>query len=309
MSRYGLEITLGVLIALTLCSFPLIAMLPSNTTVHNTVSDNKTIHSNKTSIIDKFFSDVDAALDEMDKDVNQALDEMDAEFYESLDEIDREVKNKLGEVNNNYDIDEIGREDDNVDGDVYDMLDAENIVDDNDSTVLYSIPIVVYDGYYGQTASKPLSGYGVNPELRNKKYSDSNQVIYEPQKSQSTFLDDSRSNEDTSIDNNEVNYTSYQSIYDEYSKRMSDMTPNLIDEYKSKARQNTQGLNGLGDIYWDVQEKEADLYWEGQSEMAEYYWDNGSGVYSEYQDWVGKLYDVYQEETEKLFQAHMDYVG
>lgn len=99
--------------------------------------------------------------------------------------------------------------------------------------------------------------------------------------------------------------TSYQSILDEYSKKIKDAVPVLIEEYNEEAAQNNEGLSGLAKLCNNKISELAKICNEGVGEMAEYMYKYSSGSYSEYSEWSGKLYDVYIEEAGKITDAYL----
>lgn len=101
----------------------------------------------------------------------------------------------------------------------------------------------------------------------------------------------------------------YQTILDEYTVKIKDAVPGLVDEYNQEAANNSAGINGLAEIYNAKIEKLAEISNEGIEKMAEIYLDYGSGQYNEYEEWSGKLMDVYMEESETLTDAYMNSVS
>ena len=97
----------------------------------------------------------------------------------------------------------------------------------------------------------------------------------------------------------------YQSILDDYTQRIEEATPRLIEEYYEEAALNTNGLEGLATLSNDKVLELADICTDGVEEMAEVMWYTGSGSYSEYEEWAAKLYDVYMDEAEKITEAYM----
>ena len=103
-----------------------------------------------------------------------------------------------------------------------------------------------------------------------------------------------------------VKYDSYQAILDDYTVKLQDATPGLIEEYKSEAAHNNDGLEGLATICNAKVTELAKISNDGISEMAEYYYKHGSGSYDEYSEWAGKIQDVYMEEAGKIQDAYME---
>ena len=110
----------------------------------------------------------------------------------------------------------------------------------------------------------------------------------------------------TSDEQTPVKYDSYQAILDDYTVKLQDATPGLIEEYKSEAANNNDGLEGLATICNAKVTELAKISNEGISEMAEYYYKHGSGPYDEYSEWAGKIQDVYMEEAGKIQDAYME---
>lgn len=98
----------------------------------------------------------------------------------------------------------------------------------------------------------------------------------------------------------------YQSILDDYTQKIEEATPRLIEEYYEEAALNTNGLEGLATLSNDKVLELADICTDGVEEMAEVMWYTGSGSYSEYEEWAAKLYDVYMDEAGKITEAYMN---
>ena len=100
--------------------------------------------------------------------------------------------------------------------------------------------------------------------------------------------------------------SSYQAILNEYTIKLQNATPGLIDEYYAEAVNNTAGLQGLATICNNKVSVLAGICNEGVSKMATYYYNHGSGSYDEYESWGTKLYDVYMIEAGKIQDAYMN---
>jgi len=98
----------------------------------------------------------------------------------------------------------------------------------------------------------------------------------------------------------------YEGIYNEYSQKLKEATPKLIEEYRTEAKNNTKGLEGLAELSNSKVEKLAEISTEGTEKMAEYMFIGGSGKYSEYQDWAMKLNSVYMEEAGKITSEYLN---
>ena len=107
----------------------------------------------------------------------------------------------------------------------------------------------------------------------------------------------------------ELIFGSYEDILNEYSKKLRDATPKLIEEYNEEAKSNQDGLMGLANISSEKVSKLAEISVEGTEEMAELYLIKGSGSYDEYSEWAEKLNDVYMEEAGKIQDAYMNSVS
>lgn len=107
---------------------------------------------------------------------------------------------------------------------------------------------------------------------------------------------------DTSLSGSE---DSYQAILDEYTKKIQDATPGLVEEYNQRAAENTNGVNGLATICNEEVGKLAAINNEGVEKMASYYMIHGKGKYDEYNQWAQKLTNVYMQESQKITDAYM----
>ena len=101
-------------------------------------------------------------------------------------------------------------------------------------------------------------------------------------------------------------FGSYEEVLEEYSKKLREATPILIEEYKEAAKNNQDGLNGLAALCNEKVSELAVISNEGIEEMATLYFTKGSGSYEDYMDWAGKLQEVYMEEAAKIQEVYMD---
>lgn len=104
----------------------------------------------------------------------------------------------------------------------------------------------------------------------------------------------------------EVIFGSYEEILNEYSQKLRNATPKLIEEYNEEAKSNQDGLIGLATICNNKVSKLAEISMEGVQEMAQLLLEKGNGSYDEYSEWAGKLQDVYMEEAAKIQEVYMD---
>lgn len=111
---------------------------------------------------------------------------------------------------------------------------------------------------------------------------------------------------ESSADGSQDADTAYQSILDEYSAKIREAVPALIEEYNAEAQNNTEGIQGLAELSNAKISELAKISNEGVQEMAKIYFKMGSGEYSEYEEWAQKLMDIYMEEAQKITDAYMD---
>lgn len=98
----------------------------------------------------------------------------------------------------------------------------------------------------------------------------------------------------------------YQAVLDEYTIKLQEATPGLIDEYNAEYPENEDGLEGLADLSNSKVEQLAELSNEGTEKMASVYQSSGSGSYEEYENWAKKLYKAYEEEAGKIMDVYME---
>lgn len=98
----------------------------------------------------------------------------------------------------------------------------------------------------------------------------------------------------------------YQLILDEYTKKIKDAAPKLVEEYKTEASNNTKGVDGLAEISNNKVQELAKISNDGIQKMAEIHLKNGSGKYVEYEEWANKLTDIYMKEAETITNAYME---
>lgn len=98
---------------------------------------------------------------------------------------------------------------------------------------------------------------------------------------------------------------SYESVLEEYSQKIKDAVPGLIDEYNAEAAENTEGMEGLAAICNDKISVLAGITNDGIQEMARIMLTTGSGNQNEYEEWASKLQDVYSEEANKITDAYI----
>lgn len=110
---------------------------------------------------------------------------------------------------------------------------------------------------------------------------------------------------DDSSDDSSTDDVSYQSILDEYSEKIKETTPGLVDEYKNETAEHSGDINKLAEIFNDKVGKLAEISDEGIGEMANIMYSNGDD-YDTYEEWSQKLMDVYTEYADKIMDAYID---
>ena len=98
---------------------------------------------------------------------------------------------------------------------------------------------------------------------------------------------------------------SYDAVLCEYSRKLQDATPVLIEEYNKSVKTNRGGLQGLASLYDEKVSALAKISNEGIDKMIDVYHYQGSGSYEDYCEWASKLLNVYMEESAKVQDAYM----
>ena len=93
----------------------------------------------------------------------------------------------------------------------------------------------------------------------------------------------------------------YQSILDDYTKKIADATPGLVEEYNNEAAPIAGDLNALAELSNSKVEKLAEISNQGVSEMATLMQKNGD-EYSVYEEW--SLTDVYTQYAKQIADAY-----
>ena len=93
---------------------------------------------------------------------------------------------------------------------------------------------------------------------------------------------------------------SYEAILNEYSQKLKEATPILINKYNDSAKTTQGGLQGLATLCNDKISDLADILLDGMGKMSDVHYYRGSGSYEEYKEWASKLYIVYEEEASKI---------
>lgn len=103
-------------------------------------------------------------------------------------------------------------------------------------------------------------------------------------------------------------YGSYQSILDDYTKKLQEASPKLVDEYNKEYSALNGDINALAELSNKKVEKLAEISNDGTSEMAKLQLA-GESDYSVYEEWAGKLIDVYTQEAQKIMDAYLASAG
>ena len=98
-------------------------------------------------------------------------------------------------------------------------------------------------------------------------------------------------------------FVTYQSILDDYTKKIADATPGLVEEYNNEAAPIAGDLNALAELSNSKVEKLAEISNQGVSEMATLMQKNGD-EYSVYEEWSLKLTDVYTQYAKQITDAY-----
>ena len=100
------------------------------------------------------------------------------------------------------------------------------------------------------------------------------------------------------------NGDTYDSIYEEYSAKLNDMTPGKIDEFNSEADASDGSIESLAEISNNKVADLAEVCTEGIQKMAEVMYRNGDD-YSVYEENAQKLYSVYEDCGTQIYDAYL----
>ena len=95
----------------------------------------------------------------------------------------------------------------------------------------------------------------------------------------------------------------YEMILNEYTEKIKEATPKLVEEYNAESAEISTDLEALAELSNSKVSKLAEISNEGISKMAELQLKNGS-EYSEYEEWAKKLSDVYTEYGKQITDAY-----
>lgn len=97
---------------------------------------------------------------------------------------------------------------------------------------------------------------------------------------------------------------SYQDILDEYSQKLKDATPGIVEEYNTEAEALDGDLTALADLSTKKIEKLAEISVEGIEKMAELKLKNGDSD-EVYNEWADKLNAAYEGQAQQITDAYM----
>ena len=96
----------------------------------------------------------------------------------------------------------------------------------------------------------------------------------------------------------------YQDIFDEYSSKIKEAAPTLVEEFNTEAAALNGDVTKLAELSNKKISSLAEISTEGTKKMAELQLKNGD-EYSTYEEWAVKLTSVYEEEAKKITDAYM----
>ena len=115
---------------------------------------------------------------------------------------------------------------------------------------------------------------------------------------------DNKANAETTTKQEEPEVAvTYQSILDDYTQKIADATPGLVEEYNNESAAIAGDLNALAELSNSKVEKLAEISNQGVSEMATLMQRNGD-EYSVYEEWALKLTDVYTQYAKQITDAY-----
>lgn len=102
----------------------------------------------------------------------------------------------------------------------------------------------------------------------------------------------------------ETTTTTYESILDDYTKKLTEATPSLVEEFKAEAQDKKDDINALAELSNTKTTELAEICNEGVEKMAELKLKNGDDD-ATYEDWANKLQDVYTEQAKQISDAYL----
>ena len=104
------------------------------------------------------------------------------------------------------------------------------------------------------------------------------------------------------------NFTTYEEVFNEYSKLIKDLAPALVAEYEAQEKDMNGDMDKLAALCNEKVQLLSVISNEGIENMAKIMQENGDS-YDVYEEWAGKLYDVYMDESSKISNAYMNSFG
>ncbi|WP_077533516.1 hypothetical protein [Massiliimalia massiliensis] len=96
----------------------------------------------------------------------------------------------------------------------------------------------------------------------------------------------------------------YQEVLDDYSSKIQDKAPTLVEEFQEEAADLDGDPNKLAELSEQKISELAEISTEGTAKMAEIKLKNNDED-SVYQEWAEKLTAIYEEEAAKITDAYM----
>lgn len=109
--------------------------------------------------------------------------------------------------------------------------------------------------------------------------------------------------EETSKEESKEDEATYESILTDYTAKLQDATPDLVDEFNSEAAEKAGDINALAELSNSKTEELAKISNEGVEKMAQLKLANGDDDQT-YNDWAQKLMDVYEEQATQITDAY-----
>lgn len=97
----------------------------------------------------------------------------------------------------------------------------------------------------------------------------------------------------------------YESILNDYTQKLEQQAPTLVEEYNSEAKEKAGDIDALAQLSNDKISELAATSNEGIQEMAKLQQKNGDD-YSTYEEWAQKLTDVYMDQAQTITDAYME---
>lgn len=117
-----------------------------------------------------------------------------------------------------------------------------------------------------------------------------------------TGCGDSQTDNNDSIEKEKT--VTYESILEDYTKKITEATPGIVEEFKNEAQDKKSDINALAELSNLKTEKLAEICNEGVEKMAELRLKNGDDDET-YQEWAKKLQDVYTEQAKQISDAYL----